>query len=212
MRVIAGKFRSRKLRTRRGNELRPTSDRLRETLFNILGAAVSGSVFVDVFAGSGAVGIEALSRGADEVFFIENHRAAAELIRKNLESLGIAAATRVIGGPRVEILMSEALPGMEMLVKRRVAADFVFLDPPYPEHRAYDDALEFLGAPHLLAPEGRAIIEHLVRDIAPPQGHLEPHSGLPQWILPERMGSLERVRVVEQGDSALSFYRLARAA
>src|SRR5207302_8383435 len=89
MRVVAGKYRSRALKSMRGLALRPSSDRLRETLFNILGAAVEGSVFVDVYAGTGAVGIEALSRGAREVIFIENHPAAAALIRSNLRALDI---------------------------------------------------------------------------------------------------------------------------
>src|SRR5437899_12473367 len=79
MRVVAGKYRSRVLKSMRGLALRPASDRLRETLFNILGAAVEGSVFVDVYAGTGAVGIEALSRGAREVIFIDNHPAAVAL-------------------------------------------------------------------------------------------------------------------------------------
>src|ERR1017187_4702734 len=90
MRVIAGTYRSRKLQTLRGLALRPSSDRLRETLFNILGPAVADSVFVDLFAGSGAVGIEALSRGARRAIFVENHAAAADLLRGNLQSLGIA--------------------------------------------------------------------------------------------------------------------------
>lgn len=209
MRVIAGKYRSRKLRTLRRLELRPTSDRLRETLFNILGPAIKGSVFVDAFAGSGAVGIEALSRGADEVFFVENHAPAARLIRQNLESLGVAVGVRTIGGPRVEILAMEALDGLESLVRRRVAADYVFLDPPYESRDAYEDSLEFLGAPRMVAPEGLVIAEH---DAARARLRLPHKAEVPQWALPENIGALERVRVLEQGDSALSFYRLARAA
>src|SRR5580704_10786974 len=93
MRVIAGKYRSRPLRSLRGMDIRPTSDRLRETLFNVLTAgdpeALAGSVWLDLFAGTGAVGIEALSRGAKEVHFVENSAAAADGIRKNLQSLGI---------------------------------------------------------------------------------------------------------------------------
>src|SRR5579872_2592346 len=93
MRVIAGKYRSRPLRSLRGMDIRPTSDRLRETLFNVLTAgnpaALEGSVWLDLFAGTGAVGIEALSRGAKEVHFVENSAAAADMIRKNLHSLGI---------------------------------------------------------------------------------------------------------------------------
>src|SRR5437773_4001416 len=95
MRVIAGKYRSRPLRSLRGLDLRPTADRLRETLFDVLTAgnpeALKGSVWLDLFAGTGAVGIEALSRGAAMVHFVESTRAAAALIRRNLESLGISA-------------------------------------------------------------------------------------------------------------------------
>src|SRR5215472_4262489 len=89
MRVIAGTYRSRKLKSLKGQALRPTSDRLRETLFNIWGDAVNGARFIDIFAGTGAVGIEALSRGAAEVLFIEDHAPAAALIRRNLESLDV---------------------------------------------------------------------------------------------------------------------------
>src|SRR5258708_26879008 len=96
MRIIAGKYRSRILKSLKGNALRPTSDRLRETLFNVLGPNVSGSRFLDVFAGTGAVGIEAISRGATEVIFIENHAPAAVLIRRNLESLAITSGAQVL--------------------------------------------------------------------------------------------------------------------
>src|SRR5512137_2419545 len=96
MRVIAGKYRSRILKSLKGLALRPTSDRLRETLFNVLGDRVNGSRFVDVFAGTGAVGIEALSRGAVEVVFIENHAPAAAVIRRNLESLGVETGVHVV--------------------------------------------------------------------------------------------------------------------
>ena len=91
MRIIAGKFRSRQLRSLPGLDLRPTSDRLRETLFNVIAAArpVEGTVWLDLFAGTGAVGIEAISRGAAMVYFVENARKPAELIAKNLRSLGV---------------------------------------------------------------------------------------------------------------------------
>jgi 16S rRNA G966 N2-methylase RsmD len=110
MRIIAGKYRSRLLKSLKGDALRPTSDRLRETLFNILGADVAASRFLDVFAGTGAVGIEALSRGAAEAIFIERHAPAAKLIRSNLESLGIARGAT--------ILASDALAALEKLAAR----------------------------------------------------------------------------------------------
>src|ERR1700731_1846122 len=96
MRIIAGTYRSRILKSLKGLALRPTSDRLRETLFNVLGPAVDGARFIDVFAGTGAVVIEALSRGALEVVFIEHHAPAAALIRRNLESLDIRSGATVI--------------------------------------------------------------------------------------------------------------------
>lgn len=187
MRVIAGKFGSRRLRTLRGMALRPSSDKLRETLFNILGSEVEDSLFVDAFAGTGAVGIEALSRGAREVVFIENHRPAANLIRENLHSLEITTGA--------DILAMDAIRGFVQLAARRLLADFIFLDPPYAQTSDYFDVLNFLDGLRLLAPRGLVIVEH--------RRKLE---------LPARLRKLEVARVVEQGDSALTFYRLALAA
>src|SRR5260370_10407586 len=110
MRVIAGIYRSRILKSLKGLALRPTSDRLRETLFNVLAPNIPGSRFVDLFAGTGAIGIEALSRGAAEVVFIENHAPAATLIRRNLESLGINSGVTM---PAVD-----ALPCLALLASR----------------------------------------------------------------------------------------------
>src|SRR5580704_2571486 len=182
MRIVAGKYRSRKLGALRGVKLRPTSDRLRETLFDILGASVKGLVFLDLYAGTGAVGIEALSRGARQAFFVESHRAGIALIRGNLETLGIASGA--------EVLALDALRGCQRLESRGVQADLVFLDPPYGEAEEYRRALEFLGTSRLIASTGRIIAEY-DRKRAP----VEPIAGL------------ERVRVVEQGDAALGFYR-----
>src|SRR6266567_1365215 len=121
MRVIAGKYRSRPLRSLRGMDVRPTSDRLRETLFNVLTAgdpeALVGSVWLDLFAGTGAVGIEALSRGAKEVHFVESSHAAEEAIRQNLHSLGIAHGFHV--------LLDELPRAFWRLERQRVAADVV---------------------------------------------------------------------------------------
>jgi 16S rRNA (guanine966-N2)-methyltransferase len=187
MRVIAGKYRSRTLRSLKGQMLRPTSDRLRETLFNILGPAVGGKTFVDLYAGTGAVGIEALSRGAHHAIFVEQHAAAVALIRRNLESLGI--------GAEAEILSMAVPRAIERLESRKAHAQFVFLDPPYAADSEYESVLEALGESPLIAPGGRVIVEHLKkRDLA------------------ERIGDLELARVVEQGDAALSIYRLALAA
>jgi 16S rRNA (guanine(966)-N(2))-methyltransferase RsmD len=191
MRIVAGKYRRRVLQSLRGLALRPTSDKLRETLFNILGPTIEDSVFLDVYAGTGAVGIEALSRGASEVFFIEKHGGAASLIRRNLESLGIRDSAN--------ILVADALRGLQTLARpkfgRPLRADFVFLDPPYAEEDQYKVVLEFLDAGQLLSPTALVIVEHRKK-----------------FSLPGRLAQLECVRLVEQGDAALSFFRFARAA
>jgi 16S rRNA (guanine966-N2)-methyltransferase len=186
MRVIAGTYRSRILKSLKGRALRPTSDRLRETLFNVLGPAVAGARFVDVFAGTGAVGIEAISRGAAEVVFIENHPPAVALIRKNLESLGVRSGATVLG--------ADALRGLEKLAAKHTADsrpfDFAFLDPPYAAAEEYARTLRFLGSASFLAPGSVIIAEH--------------HK---KFDLPVHAGSLARFRVLKQGDAALSFYR-----
>ena len=186
MRVIAGIYRSRILKSLKGLALRPTSDRLRETLFNVLASNIAGSRFVDLFAGTGAIGIEALSRGAAEVVFIENHASAATLIRRNLESLSINSG--------VTVLPVDALRGLATLATRKMEAapgfDYVFLDPPYAAAEDYSRVLEFLGSADLLAPGGIAIAEHRR-----------------SFDLREEVGALKRFRVLKQGDAALSFYR-----
>lgn len=187
MRVIAGKFRSRRLKGPGKLRLRPTSDRLRETLFNILGPSVEGSLFVDLYAGTGAIGIEALSRGAREVFFVESRAASARLIRENLQSLGVHES--------VEVIERDAVKALDSLASRHLLADFIFLDPPYAEREEQIRILEFLDDVHLIAPYGIVIAEHQSKT-----------------DLPERFTRLERRRVVEQGDASLSFYRLAAAA
>jgi 16S rRNA (guanine966-N2)-methyltransferase len=185
MRVIAGTYRSRILRSLKGSALRPTSDRLRETLFNVLGTSVQGSRFLDLFAGTGAVGIEAISRGASYVVFIENHGPASALIRRNLESLGVRSGVRVVA--------EDAMRGMTKLAmkhrSRDPGFDLVFLDPPYDAVQQYERALAFLGSASLLAPGAVLIAEH--RRAAE---------------LPAQAGALLRYRVLRQGDAALSFY------
>jgi len=136
LRVIAGEFRSRRLKTPRGDEVRPTPDRLREALFNVLAPRIGDAVFVDAYAGSGAVGIEALSRGAQRAIFIERSRAAAEVIRENLAELGIER--------RAEVIVKKAAT-----VLAEITADIAFVDPPYALEREYLMALESLGDAHI---------------------------------------------------------------
>ena len=148
MRVIAGEFRSRRLKSIPGAATRPTPDRLRETLFDILAPRIAGATFLDAYAGTGAVGIEALSRGAAHACFLERNRAALEAIRR--ES-GVArswsARATVVAGP---VLLT--LP-------QRIRADIVFLDPPYDLEREYAAALELLAE----TPPALAVVQHSVR-------------------------------------------------
>src|ERR1700691_2035875 len=150
MRVIAGKYRSRRLKTPSSFKVRPTSDRLRETLFNILGPSVEESLFVDLYAGTGAIGIEAVSRGAREVFFIDRDPGSISLVRQNLESLQISA--------RVEVITADAERALDKLAARHLIADFIFFDPPYAD-AGYSDLLEYLDASHLVAPRGIVLAE-----------------------------------------------------
>jgi len=186
MRVIAGRFRSRKLQSLPGTELRPTSDRLRETLFDILtagnGAALEGSVWIDLFAGTGAVGIEALSRGASMVYFVESAPDAAELIRKNLDGLGVKSG--------FQVLRQDAVRALQARDKSGIRANFVFLDPPYALAAVYGQALTTLSKSALLLPETIVIVEH--------QKKFDPG---------EQVAMLKRYRLLKQGDAALSFYR-----
>jgi 16S rRNA (guanine966-N2)-methyltransferase len=188
MRVIAGTYRSRPLQAPPGLETRPTSDRLRETLFNVLGARIPGSRFVDLYAGSGAVGIEAISRGAEHVWFAENAPQALQAIRKNLSSLKIA------GGFAIEDRSATRL--LSSLAKAGRAVDVVFFDPPYEAVEEYSNTLHLLAREHeaLLRPGAVVVVEHQKKK-----------------PLAETYGKLERTRVLTQGDVALSFYAVAEA-
>src|SRR5271156_449632 len=151
MRVIAGKYRSRPLKGPGAHRLRPTSDRLRETLFNVLGPTIEDSLFVDLFAGTGAVGIEAISRGAREAILVESHKATVRLVKGNLQGLAIS-----IGA---EVIEADAIRGLEKLAARHLVPDFIFLDPPYEDAETYDAVLEFLDNSHLVGPYTLVIAE-----------------------------------------------------
>jgi 16S rRNA (guanine966-N2)-methyltransferase len=133
LRVIAGRFRSRRLKSVPGLAVRPTPDRLRESLFSILAPRLEGSVFLDAYAGSGAVGIEALSRGAKHVFFIERNHQALGVLRENLASLGIKDEATVVRGSAAILVPN-------------YPADIAFLDPPYKQTKEYADSLASLAA------------------------------------------------------------------
>jgi len=186
MRVIAGQYRRRALRSLPGLEIRPTSDRLRETLFNVLCSgdpmALAESTWLDLYAGTGAVGIEALSRGARMVYFVESSKAAAELIAANLKSLGI--------GGGFQIMSVDAGKALRQLEAAGKAVDFVFLDPPYSMQDEYAKTLTAMTESTCLRERSVVIAEHEKR--------FDPG---------EVFGELQRYRKLVQGDAALSFYR-----
>ena len=189
VRVIAGTLRRRKLEAPAGMSTRPTSDRLRETLFNVLAPRMEGAWFLDLYAGSGAVGIEAASRGATTVMLVERAEPALRVLRANLEKLGLR------GGVRVEAVSVGAFLRRVRPESAAIRFDVVFLDPPYEAADEYEVALGLLGgvAAGLLAEEGAVVIaEHRRKE-----------------KLEEEYGALRRTRVLEQGDAALSFYELA---
>ena len=183
MRVIAGKYRSRVLQAPRGLDTRPTSDRLRETLFNVLAPRIAGARFADLYAGSGAVGIEALSRGAEFCWFAEREPKAVSAIRANV------AALKLQGGYAIEDRSVGKL--LHSLVKNARAVDIVFLDPPYEAGDEYRATLDFLAQNHAaVLADGAVVIAEHARKLPPA----------------ESFGVLTRTRLLVQGDAALSFY------
>jgi len=186
MRVIAGQFRSRPLHSMPGLDLRPTSDRLRETLFDVLSAArdLADTVWLDLFAGTGAVGIEALSRGARQVYFVEAAKKHARLLRENLAALDINTG--------YELHEREVAKALPLLESTGVACDFCFLDPPYQRRGAYEQTLGYLSQSRLLEPRSIVIAEH--------EKKFDPG---------ERFGAVVRYRRLDQGDASLCLYKLA---
>ncbi len=187
MRVIGGTYRSRRLAAPRGLATRPTSDRLRETLFNVLAPRIEGAVFADLYAGSGAVGIEAISRGASLVYFVDNAPSAVAALHTNLAALQITSG--------FQILSSTVSVALRRLTERspQERCSIVFLDPPYAADHDYTRTLSGIGhgADSLLTPDGIVIAEHSRKILQP---------------LAECYGPLKRYRVLEQGDARLSFY------
>ena len=195
MRIISGKYRGRNLKSPPSLEVRPTSDRLRETLFNVIAPRIQDARFLDLCAGSGAVGIEALSRGARHATFVDRSRKMCNLIKSNLELCGIDKIWS-------DVVFSEALPYLRRAIwqlglpsdnrfARTDPWDIVFFDPPYADD--YTRILDTVGADaaKLLTEDGLLIVEHHHKN-----------------ELQEAVGQLTRNRLLKQGDSALSFYRL----
>ncbi|MDK2855100.1 MAG: hypothetical protein PWQ41_1338 [Bacillota bacterium] len=183
MRVIAGRERGRRLLCPAGLRVRPTADRVKEALFNILQGRIPGARVLDLFAGTGALGIEALSRGASYAVFVDNHPASLAAIRANLNQCRFSAEAQVIRSDAVAFLGRSVHPAGPY--------DLIFADPPY--RRGFAGILLEKITPSVLAVDGILTLEH-ARD----EG------------VPERAGAMVRVRCERYGDTALSFYRLER--
>ena len=184
MRIIAGRYRGRRLKSPPSLQTRPTSDRLRETLFNILARRIEGARFLDLCAGSGAVGIEALSRGAAHVTFVDRSRKMYALIQTNLKSLAV-------NDDEIEVVSREALEFLRRHAKKEAGAfDIIYFDPPYAMD--YEEVLDYVGehATRMLVDGGVMIVEH----------HRKKD-------LKEEFGALKHYRLLKQGDSNLSFYK-----
>lgn len=181
MRVIAGAYKGRGLRTVSGLDVRPTSDRLRETVFNILFDKVEGARFLDICSGSGAMAVEALSRGAASATMIEASSRAVRVIRENLRHCAVEPE-------RARVLAQDALLALKTLIRKEVCYDVIYFDPPYKSH-LYRSVIELIAGGDLMAKDGLLMVEHSSRA-----------------EMPEELGGLRRYRVVRQGESAVSFY------
>ncbi len=183
MRVIAGTLKGRRLKAPAGAAVRPTSDKLRGTLFNVLGPRIGGARVLDGYAGTGALGIEAISRGAREATFVDDDRRAQAAVADNIAHCGIADHCAII---RATVARAFDTLSVQPAFER---FDIVLLDPPYAPERRSNLDLILRGAASVLARDGVVVLEHARRVAAP-----------------EAAGDLVRTRLVESGDSALSFY------
>lgn len=182
LRIIGGEAKGKKLNALKGKTIRPTADRVKEALFNILREKIAEAEVLDLFAGAGSLGIEALSRGAKRAVFVDKGAACTGIIRKNLAHLDFHN--------RAEIYREEVSSTIRRLTKQRREFDLVFIDPPYGSDLA-EKTLENLAASHLVEEGGIVIVEHYRKR-----------------IMPGEVGMLKLVRDERYGDTSLSFYRV----
>ena len=191
MRVIAGTFKGRRLITPKGDRLvRPTADRVKESVFSILREQVVGANFLDLCAGTGSMGIEALSRGAKHVTFLERDARCIEIIERNLGICGLLAESEA----RHCLLRRDVVKGISDLGKRSAVFEVIYFDPPYGVgfvngSRLYTDCLELLAEGSLLRVDGVLLVEHAK-----------------QYVVPDAVGNLKQHRQARYGDTVVSFY------
>ena len=180
MRVISGELRGRKLEKLEGMDIRPTSDRVKESLFNILGIKIYDCEFLDLFAGTGGIGIEAYSRGASKVVFIDESAKSVQVLRGNLEKLKVL--------DKVEVYNTDYTSAITKLARDNRKFDFIFIDPPYLKGYA-QNSLTHISEQLLLKEDGIVIVEHDMED-----------------AMPEAVGSLKLHRQKKYGKTILSFF------
>ena len=193
MRVIAGQAKGTKLRSIKNTQIRPTLDQVREALFNILGHDLSGEFFLDLFGGSGAVGIEALSRGAKKVVWVENNRHSQDLIYANLKKCRFEDNDEIKASFfNWELLKMDAFQAFTVLEKKSLKFDVIYIDPPFADS-LYERCLPYLSKSRLLKRESLVVVEHHNKN-----------------ILQENYGKLSLNDQRLLGDTALSFYSLEK--
>jgi 16S rRNA (guanine966-N2)-methyltransferase len=181
MRVVSGNLKGRYLKAVPGNSTRPTTDKVKEAIFNMIGPYFSGGLGLDLFAGSGSLGIEALSRGLDKVIFVDMDRKAVQVINENVRELGLEGKS--------EIYRNEASRALKAIIKRELSFDYIFLDPPYKKQQLLK-LIELISGHNLLKDEGAIVCEH-GSDIQ----------------LPESIGGLLQTRHEEYGIIGISIYK-----
>lgn len=187
MRIIAGSAKGRVLRSLRGRELRPTADRVRESLFAALGELVVGARFLDLFAGAGTVGLEAISRGAAHATFVESHQPAGRVIEGNAERCGF--------GDRVRVMIAPVGRGLAVLRRERASFDIVFVDPPYGSGQLGGVIARLSQWSELMAGDGLMVAERSRHEDTGP-----------------RAGIFERMRSMSYGETVVDLYRRDSAA
>ncbi|MBI4382802.1 MAG: 16S rRNA (guanine(966)-N(2))-methyltransferase RsmD [Nitrospinae bacterium] len=188
MRVIGGRAKGRRLTAFKGSDIRPTLDRVKESFVNQVRPFIQGASVLDLFAGTGNIGIELLSQGAARAVFVEPHAKAADLVRRNLEKCGFGKGAADGDGPEWEVLRTNALNAIRLLDKRGLSFDLVYIDPPFDED-LYEETLLALSASGLLGGDSMAVAEHRRKN-----------------PLREIYGKLALFKSRRVGDTCLSFY------
>ncbi|MCP8616627.1 16S rRNA (guanine(966)-N(2))-methyltransferase RsmD [Salirhabdus salicampi] len=182
MRVISGKYKGRRLKSLPGKNTRPTTDKVKEALFQIIGPYFNGGIGLDLFAGSGGLGIEVLSRGADRMIFVDKHPKAIQVIHENIKTLNLEEQT--------EVYRAEAFRALKAASKRGLIFDWIFLDPPYGKI-SFHELLAKIEEYHFLHEESIVICEHMIEE-----------------TLPSKFGKLERFKQETYGSLiSVSLYR-----